>query len=121
MTNSTWTNTFLDQLITAWEKNAYEGTADAQLALDAVSGFMLAVDLAAAETNDEVLDATSRHLAVISQINGKGDTSNLLHAALLNITVTFLLPALNILAGTDQDVRSVAQQMQAVMQPVAGD
>lgn len=121
MINSTWTNTFLDQLVETWNNNFYEGMIDAQLSLDAVAGFMLAVDLAAAETNDEVLDATSKHLALISNTEGVGDTTNLLHAALLNLAVTFVLPALNTLSGTEQDVRSVAQQMQAVMQPVAGD
>lgn len=120
MTNSTWTDAFLDQLVEAWEKNAYENPADPQLALDGVAGFMLAVELAAAETNDEVIDATSSHLTLISNLEGR-DATNLLHAALLNLAVTFVLPALNALSGTEQDVRAVAQQMRAAIQPVVSD
>lgn len=115
MTNSTWTADFLAQLTDAWNKNAHEGIADAQLSIDAVSGFLFAVELAAAKTDDEILDVTSKHLAVTAGGDGARDTSNVLHAALLNVAVTFLRPALDALMGSEQDVRAVAQQMRSVV------
>lgn len=121
MTNSTWTTAFLDQLIETWNNNLYEGMIDAQLSLDAVAGFILAVELAAAESNDEILDVTSKHLAVTAGEDGARSTSNLLHAALLNVAVTFLRPALDVLRGSDHDVRHVAQRMRDVAVGLEGE
>jgi hypothetical protein len=113
--SSHWVNEFTKQLENAWDRQAFREVIDTDLALDAVAGWVLAVNLAAAETNDEMLDVVSAHLAMTAGPDGNQPTANLLHSAVLNLAVTFLKPALDALTGTEQDVRLVAKQMAAVV------
>jgi len=115
MPTTEWTDHLLRQLEDAWHKHAYEQPGE-QLALDAVAGFVLAVELAAAPTNDDMLDAVARYLTATAA-EGR-EVTDILHAALLNLAVTFVKPALDALATTEHDVRGVAAQMAAVIASV---
>jgi hypothetical protein len=113
--SSHWVNEFTKQLQNAWDRQAFREVIDTDLALDAVAGWVLAVNLAAADSNDEMLDVVSAHLAMTAGPDGDKTTANLLHSAILNLAVTFLKPALDVLNNGEHDVRAVAKQMAAII------
>ncbi|MBT2501420.1 hypothetical protein [Curtobacterium sp. ISL-83] len=115
MDTTTWAEDFANQLEHAWHNQAFDEGTHADRIIDAVAGFIMAVELAAATTNDEILDVVSTHLAVTAGPDGDHDTTDLLHAAILNLAVTFLKPALDVLQGNEYDVRGVAQKMKEVI------
>jgi hypothetical protein len=113
-----WIATFLHQLEAAWNKNALEsefGGHDAAV-LKAVAGFALATQLATATTNAEIIDIVSTHGVAITDRLGDDAETDMFHSALVNLCVTFLKPALDVLQGSDRDVREVARLMWEAIQ-----